>query len=136
MDLCAAYCRIKVFKKETKEFLHNYKFYYNRTELHGLLDNMLLIINHNSVGDYLSAIYLLRDFNWHLSELSLMYLFYDTDLFDIINIMHKATCKVLDNNFKFEYINKNNNSRIIYDCNSKFETERIFPKIISLDKNN
>ena len=136
MDLSAAYCRVKVFKRETKEFLDNYKAYHSKTQLHGLLDNMLSIINYSSLGDYYAAIYLLREFNWYLSELILTYLFFDNDMYDIVNIMHKATCKSLESQFKYEYFNNNNNSMIIYECNNKYEQERILPKVIYLDKIN
>ena len=135
MDLCAACCRVKVFKREAKEFLDNYKDYRSKPQLHDLIDNMLSIINYSSLGDYYAAIYLLREFHWYLSELILTYLFFDNDMYDIVSIMHKATCKSLDNELKYECFNKNNNSIIVYECNNKFEQERILPKVIYLDKN-
>lgn len=131
MDLSAAYCRIKVFKKETKDFLYNHNLYNSKPQINNLINNMLTIINYAEINDYHSAIYLLRELNWYLAELQLMYGFFDDDIYNIISIIHKATCKSLDNKFKFEYFNKNKNCIVSYECNNKFESERIHPNFIS-----
>ncbi len=135
MNHCAAYCRVKTFKKEIKEFLYNYNSYINKPEMHVITNNMLSIINYNEIGDYHSAIFLLREFNWYLAELMLFYSFFEDDFYNIIKLVHKATCKALDNDFKFEYINKNNNCIVSYDFKNKFEMERIDPKVTYLDTN-
>jgi hypothetical protein len=130
MELSAAYCRIKIFKKEIKPLLNNLECYNYKNEINDLIENIQSILYYGSMNDLHSAIYLLREFHWHLANLILIHCSFDNDTYNMIIIMHKATCKALINDLKFEYTNKKTNYRIIYDCSNKFEMENIFPKII------